>query len=212
MKISQDLFERLRAFLALHAEDLNYGTFIGGDPRDFTPDPESSTEGERALHKAACEAWERVERPEPPTRTCLVPVVKDEEKAEPVRRWGPFLISLRPGFKLPHGEESWVAESVLWPRRQALEVGADAASAKEAAIKSLKTQILDYLATATDDEIRAGRAIERRYLIIDPPPEEVAREPEPVGFGLGTNRIIDEEAAGLLAELEVIAKKGDTGS
>lgn len=33
-----------------------YGFFTGGDPRDFTPDPEGSTEEERAAHKAACEA------------------------------------------------------------------------------------------------------------------------------------------------------------
>ena len=207
MKISQDLFERLRAFLALHAEDLNYGTFIGGDPRDFTPDPESSTEGERALHKAACEAWERGERLEPPTRTCLVPVVKDEEKDEPARRWGPFLISIRRRVEgLPAGEEEFMATSILWPFCEAV------SPMRDGAIDALRTEIVSRLAAATDDEVRAGRAIERRYLIIDPPPEEVAREPEPVGFGLGTNRIIDEEAAGLLAELEVIAKKGDTGS
>ncbi len=30
-----------------------YGAFHGGDPRDFTPDPECSTEEERAAHAAA---------------------------------------------------------------------------------------------------------------------------------------------------------------
>lgn len=35
-----------------------YGFFCGGDPRKFHPDEESSTEAERASHKAACEAWE----------------------------------------------------------------------------------------------------------------------------------------------------------
>lgn len=39
------------------AECPTYGAFIGGDPRDFTPDPECSTAEERAAHKAACEAW-----------------------------------------------------------------------------------------------------------------------------------------------------------
>lgn len=34
-----------------------YGSFPGGDPRDFTPDPESSTEEERRLHAEHCAAW-----------------------------------------------------------------------------------------------------------------------------------------------------------
>ena len=33
-----------------------YGFFHGGDPRDFTPEPESSPD-EHAAHKAACEAF-----------------------------------------------------------------------------------------------------------------------------------------------------------
>jgi hypothetical protein len=37
----------------------SYGYFGGGDPRDFTPDPDCSTEAERAAHKAACDAWNR---------------------------------------------------------------------------------------------------------------------------------------------------------
>lgn len=41
-----------------------YGYYNGGDPRDFSPDPECCTETELAAHKAACEAWERGERPE----------------------------------------------------------------------------------------------------------------------------------------------------
>lgn len=31
-----------------------YGAFPGGDPRDFTPDPECSTEAEREAHRRAC--------------------------------------------------------------------------------------------------------------------------------------------------------------
>ena len=42
---------------------IGYGFFPGGDPRDFHPDPESSTDAERAQHKADCEAWARGERP-----------------------------------------------------------------------------------------------------------------------------------------------------
>lgn len=39
------------------SEETGYGFFCGGDPNDFTPDPECSTEEEQARHKAACEAW-----------------------------------------------------------------------------------------------------------------------------------------------------------
>lgn len=43
-----------------------YGYYPGGtDPRDFSPDVECCTEAELAAHKAACEAWERGERPDP---------------------------------------------------------------------------------------------------------------------------------------------------
>jgi len=44
------------------AEDVGYGNFPGGDPRDFSPDPECSTGVEQANHKAACEAWDRGEQ------------------------------------------------------------------------------------------------------------------------------------------------------
>jgi len=39
------------------SEDTGYGYFPGGDPNDFTPDPECSTDEERARHKEACESW-----------------------------------------------------------------------------------------------------------------------------------------------------------
>lgn len=41
-----------------------YGFFPGGDPREFTPDPECSTEEERARWEADCAAWNRGERPD----------------------------------------------------------------------------------------------------------------------------------------------------
>ena len=41
----------------------SYGYFHGGDPRDFFPDAEVCTAEEMAAHKAACEAWDRGERP-----------------------------------------------------------------------------------------------------------------------------------------------------
>jgi hypothetical protein len=43
---------------------MGYGFFCGGDPRRFYPDPEASTEAERAQHKADCEAWDRGEMPD----------------------------------------------------------------------------------------------------------------------------------------------------
>lgn len=44
-----------------HTHD-GYGSFPGGDPRNFSPDYECSTEEERAAHKAACVAWAEAER------------------------------------------------------------------------------------------------------------------------------------------------------
>jgi len=38
-----------------------YGSYNGGDPREFCPDVECSTDDERALHAADCAAWERGE-------------------------------------------------------------------------------------------------------------------------------------------------------
>lgn len=39
-----------------------YGSYHGGDPREFWPDPECSTAEERKAHREACEAWDRGER------------------------------------------------------------------------------------------------------------------------------------------------------
>lgn len=55
-------------------EDQTYGNFHGGDPRQFSPDPECSTEEERALHKVHCEAWDRGEQAKaPPLHTPIDP-------------------------------------------------------------------------------------------------------------------------------------------
>ena len=43
--------------LRSEAQDSTYGFFHGGDPRDFSPDPEASTEEERQRHLAACASW-----------------------------------------------------------------------------------------------------------------------------------------------------------
>jgi hypothetical protein len=44
-------------------EESGYGFFCGGDPRDFCPDGECSTDAEREKHKADCAAWDRGENP-----------------------------------------------------------------------------------------------------------------------------------------------------
>lgn len=46
-----------------------YGVFHGGDPRNFSPDPDASTAEERRCHQQACEAWQRGERLEFPTHS-----------------------------------------------------------------------------------------------------------------------------------------------
>lgn len=47
-------------------EDSIYGHYCGGDPRRFSPDVEECSPEEIAAHRAACEAWERGERPNIP--------------------------------------------------------------------------------------------------------------------------------------------------
>ena len=62
-----DVAEWLADLRALHADLLSIGSespsygpcFV--DPRQFTPDPECSTEAERALHRADCERLARGE-------------------------------------------------------------------------------------------------------------------------------------------------------
>ncbi len=39
-----------------------YGAFHGGDPRDFTPDSDGTSDEELAAHRAACEAAEKDEK------------------------------------------------------------------------------------------------------------------------------------------------------
>lgn len=39
------------------AEEMGYGFFPGGDPNDFTPDPECSTAEEQERHREACAAY-----------------------------------------------------------------------------------------------------------------------------------------------------------
>ncbi len=56
LTLHRDLALALLARAEDEAASPVYGFFTGGDPRDFTPDPEGSTDEERAAHKAACEA------------------------------------------------------------------------------------------------------------------------------------------------------------
>lgn len=66
-----DELRQLTRELQERAEESHYGFFIGGDPRDFSPDPECSTEQERAAHKAACDEWNAGNRIEAPMPQCL---------------------------------------------------------------------------------------------------------------------------------------------
>ncbi len=56
------LLDAVASFLEQFVDQVGYGFFCGGDPRDFSPDPECSTEDEREAHRLACEAWGRGER------------------------------------------------------------------------------------------------------------------------------------------------------
>lgn len=56
LTLPRDLALALLARAEDEAASPVYGFFTGGDPRDFTPDPECSSDEERAAHKAACEA------------------------------------------------------------------------------------------------------------------------------------------------------------
>src|SRR4051812_16600699 len=61
----QERIARCKSCCAKHGaedftEEVHYGAFSGGDPRNFWPDPEMSTESEIRAWKAACElaAWD----------------------------------------------------------------------------------------------------------------------------------------------------------
>lgn len=50
----------------------HYGSPMSDDPRELHPDPECSTEAERALHQSLCDAWNRGENTEiPPDHVTL---------------------------------------------------------------------------------------------------------------------------------------------
>lgn len=60
------------------AEDSHYGHFVGGDPRDFSPDPECCSEDEYAAWKSACERWENGDHVE--CKPAMVTELEDGDK------------------------------------------------------------------------------------------------------------------------------------
>ena len=66
-ELYQEGFEKLLAamkaarpfVLRAATPETSYGGFYGGDPRNFSPDPECSTETERTAHAAACAEWDK---------------------------------------------------------------------------------------------------------------------------------------------------------
>lgn len=63
-----------------------YGFFHGGDPRDFSPDPECSTEEEREAHRKACEAFSA----DTPLPGCCEHRLDDEGKVSLIITKAPF--------------------------------------------------------------------------------------------------------------------------
>lgn len=57
-----DALRRIADDVRREGEVSHYGYFLGGDPREFTPDVEVCSVEEIERHKADCEAWERGER------------------------------------------------------------------------------------------------------------------------------------------------------
>lgn len=56
--MSEAAWAKLAEIVGEFAETESYGAFPGGDPRGFTPDPDCSTEEERAAHARDCAAME----------------------------------------------------------------------------------------------------------------------------------------------------------
>jgi hypothetical protein len=66
--ISPEDFDALRRIaddIRRYGEDVGYGYYPGGDPRDFHPDPECCSTEEYGRWQEACAAWERGETPDP---------------------------------------------------------------------------------------------------------------------------------------------------
>jgi hypothetical protein len=72
-----------REALAKYAHDTGYGFFIGGDPRRFTPDEESTTPEEMAAWKAACAEAEANEKARDLESPCGLETVEHEGRNVP---------------------------------------------------------------------------------------------------------------------------------
>lgn len=73
------LREAADEIVAMAEPDQTYGHPLSSDPRLFKPDPECSTEAERAAHADALAAWERGQRPEVPPSWTSHPTRADAE-------------------------------------------------------------------------------------------------------------------------------------
>lgn len=59
--ITDEEFDFLRSIadrIRLESDQTSYGSFLGGDPREFSPDPECCTPEEMERHAADCASWE----------------------------------------------------------------------------------------------------------------------------------------------------------
>lgn len=72
-----------RSALGKYAHDTGYGFFIGGDPRRFSPDEESSTPEEVAAWKAACAEAEADEKARDLASPCGLEIVEHEGRNVP---------------------------------------------------------------------------------------------------------------------------------
>lgn len=72
-----------RSALGKYAHDTGYGFFIGGDPRRFSPDEESSTSEEIAAWKAACAEAEADEKVRDLASPCGLEIVEHEGRNVP---------------------------------------------------------------------------------------------------------------------------------
>lgn len=107
----------LRAVLP-HLEEeaqpqVTYGFYSGGDPRLFSPDADECKPVEIEAHRAACEAWERGERPDirracEPNREPIDYTDKDGQKktiaaGEGLALYAPFGV----------GVQTWINEEAV---------------------------------------------------------------------------------------------------
>ena len=111
--MTDDDFDAMRAIaddIRREAESPMHGHFPGGDPREFSPDPESTTDAEMERYTADCAAWERgepIDRGGPHH-----PLVKDGEHVGHVTiaHYGLGVYTYRdePTLKLAQDLDDWI--------------------------------------------------------------------------------------------------------